>query len=59
VASFLYRAGRFAFQHRWYVALVWVAVLAGVVVAGVRAPAAPPDNNAIPGAEFQHANDLL
>jgi len=55
----LYRVGRFAFRHRWYVALVWVAVLGGVVVAATRAPAAPTDNSSIPGAEFQKANDLI
>jgi RND superfamily putative drug exporter len=59
VAAFLYRVGRFAFRHRWYVALVWVAVLGGVVVAATRAPAAPTDNSSIPGAEFQKANDLI
>jgi putative drug exporter of the RND superfamily len=59
VAAFLYRVGRFAFRHRWYVALLWVAVLGGVVVAAARAPAAPPDSSAIPGAEFQQANDLI
>jgi len=59
VAAFLYRVGRFAFRHRWYVALLWVAVLGGVVVVATRAPAAPPDSSSIPGAEFQNANDLL
>jgi putative drug exporter of the RND superfamily len=59
VAAFLYRVGRFAFRHRWYVAFVWVAVLGGVIAVGVRAPAAPPDSSSIPGAEFQKANDLI
>jgi putative drug exporter of the RND superfamily len=59
VAAFLYRVGRFAFRHRWYVALAWVAVLGGVVAVATRAPASPPDNSSIPGAEFQNANDLL
>ena len=59
MAAFLYRVGRFAFRHRWYVALVWVAVLGGVVVAATHAPAAPPDSSSIPGAEFQKANDLI
>ncbi len=59
MAAFLYWVGRFAFRHRWYVALVWVAVLGGVVVAATRAPAAPTDNSSIPGAEFQKANDLI
>jgi len=55
----LYRVGRFAFRHRWYVAFVWVAVLGGVFAVATRAPAAPPDSSSIPGAEFQNANDLL
>jgi putative drug exporter of the RND superfamily len=59
VAAFLYRVGRFAFRHRWYVVFLWVAVLGGVFMAASRAPAAPADSTVIPGAEFQNANDLL
>jgi len=59
VAALLYRIGRFAFRRRWYVALLWVAVLAGAVAVAGRAPAAPADSTTIPGTEFQHANDLL
>jgi RND superfamily putative drug exporter len=59
VAAFLYRVGRFAFRRRWYVVFLWVAVLGGVFMAASRAPAAPADSTVIPGAEFQHANDLL
>jgi RND superfamily putative drug exporter len=59
VASFLYRVGRFAFRHRRYVAFLWVVVLAGVVVVGLRAPAAPPDSSSIPGTESNNANSLI
>ena len=59
MTAFLYRAGRFAFRHRGIVALLWLAVLAGVLAAATRAPAAPPDSNAIPGTEFQNANYLI
>jgi RND superfamily putative drug exporter len=59
VAALLYRVGRFVFRRRWYVVFLWVAVLGGVFMASSRAPAAPADSTAIPGAEFQHANDLL
>ena len=59
MAAFLYRVGRLMFRRRWYVAFAWVAVLGGVVAVGLRAPAAPPDNNSIPGAEFQKANELI
>lgn len=59
MAAFLYRVGRFAFRHRWSVALAWLVVLGGVVAVGLNAPAAPPDNTTIPGAEFQNANNLI
>jgi RND superfamily putative drug exporter len=59
VAAFLYRVGRFAFRRRWYVVLLWLAVLGGVFVVSSRAPAAPAGATSIPGAEFQQANDLL
>jgi putative drug exporter of the RND superfamily len=59
VAAFLYQVGRFAFRRRWYVAFLWIAVLGGMVAVASQAPAAPADSTAIPGAEFQNANDLL
>ena len=59
MAAFLYRVGRLAFRHRWYVLVAWLVVLGGVVVAGLSAPAAPPDNPSIPGTEFSTANSLI
>ena len=59
MAAFLYRVGRFAFRRRWYVLAAWLAVLGGVVVAGLSASGAPPDNNSIPGTEFNAANVLI
>jgi putative drug exporter of the RND superfamily len=59
VAALLYRVGRFAFRFRWVVVVVWVAALGGVFAAASHAAPAPADNNSIPGAEFQQANDLL
>ncbi|MFJ8027640.1 MMPL family transporter [Streptomyces sp. NPDC096311] len=59
MAALLYRLGRGAFHRRWLVVLLWLAVLAGVVAAASRAPAAPPDDDTIPGTELQQANDLL
>jgi hypothetical protein len=37
VATFLYRLGRLAFRRRWYVVLVWAAVLGAVDVASATA----------------------
>ncbi|MGW3981575.1 MMPL family transporter [Streptomyces mirabilis] len=59
MASLLYRLGRFVFRRRWSVVLMWVAVLGGVVTAGLLAPSAPADSSSIPGAEFSRANSLI
>jgi RND superfamily putative drug exporter len=59
MATFLYRLGRLAFRRRWYVALLWVAVLVGVGFGAAKAPAAPDDTNSMPGIESQRAFDLL
>ncbi|MGW5650634.1 MMPL family transporter [Streptomyces humi] len=59
MADFLHRLGRWAFRHRRLVAMFWLAVLAIVVAAATRAPAAPPDSSTLPGTELQQANDLL
>ncbi len=58
MATFLYKLGRLAFRRRWYVALIWVALL---VLAGAGAASAPKatDNFSIPGTEAQRAFDLL
>ncbi|MFF7594233.1 MMPL family transporter [Streptomyces mirabilis] len=59
MATFLYRLGRTAFRRRWYVALIWVAVLGAVGFGAVKAPAAPDPNNSMPGIESQKAFDLM
>ncbi|GAX53723.1 MMPL family transporter [Streptomyces olivochromogenes] len=59
MATFLYRLGRTAFRRRWYVALIWVAVLAAVGFGAAKAPAAPDPNNSMPGIESQKAFDLM
>lgn len=59
VATFLYKLGRLAFRRRWYVALIWVTLLA---LAGVGAATASKSTNnsfSIPGTEAQQAFDLL
>ncbi|QIY74042.1 MMPL family transporter [Streptomyces sp. RLB1-33] len=59
MATFLYRLGRTAFRRRWYVALIWMAVLAAVGFGAAKAPAAPDASNSMPGIESQKAFDLM
>jgi putative drug exporter of the RND superfamily len=59
VATFLYRVGRLAFRRRWYVALVWAAVLAAVGLGAVTAPGASDEQFSMPGIESQKAFDLM
>ncbi|MFI6467224.1 MMPL family transporter [Streptomyces sp. NPDC050538] len=59
MATLLYRLGRVAFRWRWFVTLLWVAVLGAVGFAATKAPAAPDDGFTMPGIESQRAFDLL
>ncbi|WP_413758095.1 MMPL family transporter [Streptomyces sp. MMBL 11-3] len=59
MATFLYRLGRLAFRRRWYVALVWAAVLAAVGLGAMKAPAAADEGFNMPGIESQKAFDLM
>ncbi|MRH88074.1 MMPL family transporter [Nocardia sp. SYP-A9097] len=59
MAKFLYRVGRFAFEKRRLVVLLWLGVMAALVVGAASAPSAPPDTFSIPGTESQQAFDLL
>ncbi|MEU0119693.1 MMPL family transporter [Streptomyces bobili] len=59
MATFLYRVGRLAFRRRWYVALVWAAVLAAVGLGAVKAPGASDERFSMPGIESQKAFDLM
>ncbi|MEV2210871.1 MMPL family transporter [Streptomyces sp. NPDC050997] len=59
MATFLYRVGRLAFRRRWYVALVWAAVLAAVGLGAVKAPGASDEGFSMPGIESQKAFDLM
>ncbi|MFD3308930.1 MMPL family transporter [Streptomyces sp. NPDC058694] len=59
MATFLHRLGRLAFRRRWYVTLLWVAVLAAVGFGAAKAPAAPDATNSMPGIESQKAFDLM
>ncbi|NEA98814.1 MMPL family transporter [Streptomyces sp. SID13726] len=59
MASLLYRLGRLAFRRRWYVTLLWVAVLAALGFASAKAPEAPNSTFSAPGIEAQRAFDLM
>ncbi|MFF7279495.1 MMPL family transporter [Streptomyces griseorubiginosus] len=59
MATFLYRLGRLAFRRRWYVALVWAAVLAAVGLGALKAPGASDEGFSMPGIESQKAFDLM
>ncbi|MFD5748206.1 MMPL family transporter [Streptomyces sp. NPDC127033] len=59
MATFLYHVGRIAFRWRWFVTFLWIAVLAAVGFAAMKAPASPDDGFAMPGIESQKAFDLL
>lgn len=59
MAKLLYRLGRFAFEKRRLVVVLWVGILAALVVGAARAPTPPPDSFSIPGTESQQAFDLL
>jgi RND superfamily putative drug exporter len=59
MATLLYHLGRVAFRWRWFVTVLWVAVLGAVGFAATKAPAAPDDGFTMPGIESQRAFDLL
>ncbi|WP_329274343.1 MMPL family transporter [Streptomyces sp. NBC_01451] len=59
MATFLYKLGRLSFRRRWSFLLLWVAVLAAVGFGAASAPAAPDDQNSMPGIESQKAFDLM
>ncbi|WP_327743721.1 MMPL family transporter [Streptomyces europaeiscabiei] len=59
MATFLHRLGRLAFRKRWYVILLWVAVLGAVGVGALKAPGASDEEFSMPGIESQKAFDLL
>ncbi|MBT3150323.1 MMPL family transporter [Streptomyces sp. CHD11] len=59
MAIFLHRTGRLAFRHRWYIVLVWAAVLAFTGLSALRAPEASDKGFSMPGIESQQAFDLM
>ncbi|WP_157475254.1 MMPL family transporter [Parafrankia sp. EUN1f] len=59
MATLLYRLGRLSFRRRRYVLFLWIAALAAMGFAAMKAPDAPKDEFSIPGTESQRAFDLL
>ncbi|MEP9392979.1 MMPL family transporter [Gordonia sp. VNK1] len=59
MASILARLGAFAFRRRATVAIVWLLVLAGTLIAMLSAPPAPPDDFSMPGTESQRTFELM
>ncbi|UUU21563.1 MMPL family transporter [Streptomyces sp. DSM 40750] len=59
MATFLHRLGRLAFRKRWYVTLMWVAVLGAVGFGALKAPGASDEEFSMPGIESQKAFDLM
>jgi RND superfamily putative drug exporter len=59
MASFLYRLGRSAFRHRWWVAVAWLAVLAAALIGASALSKPTQDSFSIPGTQSQEAIDLL
>jgi RND superfamily putative drug exporter len=59
VATFLYKLGRLSFRRRRLVALIWVALLAGAIVAAGVAGGEVEEEFSMPGTESQEAFDLL
>ncbi|MEU6033616.1 MMPL family transporter [Streptomyces tauricus] len=59
MAVFLHQVGRLAFRRRWYVTLIWAAVLALTGLGALKAPAASDKGLSMPGIESQKAFDLM
>ena len=59
MATLLFHLGRMAFRWRWFVTILWVAVLGAVGFAATKAPAAADEGFTMPGIESQKAFDLM
>ncbi|WP_416973239.1 MMPL family transporter [Streptomyces sp. 4F14] len=59
MATFLHRLGRLAFRRRWYVVLIWAAVVAFVGLGAMKAPGTTDEEFSMPGIESQKAFDLM
>jgi RND superfamily putative drug exporter len=59
MATYLYRLGGWAFEHRKTVAAAWVVVLTGVIAAAMAFGGQTNDKFTVPGTESQEAQELL
>lgn len=59
MTTFLDRLGRLAFRRRWFVLVLWLAVLGGAGLAASTAAELPEDTGSTPGIEAQQAFDLV
>jgi uncharacterized membrane protein YdfJ with MMPL/SSD domain len=59
VATYLYRLGGLAFEHRWKTIGAWVLLLFAVVGASTAFKGETNDKFSVPGTESQRAQDLL
>ena len=59
MATYLYRLGGWAFQHRWVTLGAWGSVLAAVIVCAVAFGGEQNDKFSVPGTESARADDLL
>jgi uncharacterized membrane protein YdfJ with MMPL/SSD domain len=59
MATYLYRLGGWAFEHRWKTVALWLVVLFSVGAAAVAFKGKTDDKFSVPGTESQRADDLL
>src|SRR3989442_8929550 len=55
----LERLARWSYRHRWRMLVIWIVAAAGIVTLGKVAGGDYANNFSLPGAESQHALDLL
>jgi RND superfamily putative drug exporter len=53
------RLARWSYRHRWRMLVIWIVAAAGIVTLGKVAGGDYANNFSLPGAESQHALDLL
>jgi putative drug exporter of the RND superfamily len=59
MSHFLYRIGNFAGRHPWRVIAAWIVVAVAAVMLNSSIGGAPDESFSLPGAESQHAADLI
>lgn len=59
MASFLYRVGRFSFERRWTVLIIWVVAIAAIGGAAVASGLKMTEALTIPGTESAKAQEIL